>query len=94
MSADKNDTSATPGNTDSSDRRAALKKLLIGAGVVTGAHVLPEEWTKPVVNSIVVPVHAQTSGTTTSSPTTPPLPTTLPLPTTTNPFVTTPFGPM
>lgn len=93
MSTDDKDTSANQAATDSSDRRAALKKLLIGAGVMTGAHVLPEEWTKPVINSIVVPVHAQTSGPTTSGPTTSG-PTTTPPFTTTNPFVTTFFGSM
>ncbi len=39
-------------------RRNVLKGV-IGVGVLTGA--LPNSWVKPVVNSVVLPVHAQTS---------------------------------
>ena len=50
-------------------RRDALKKILVGGGAVLGAQFLPTEWKKPVINSIVVPAHAQTSptGTTTTA---------------------------
>jgi len=57
----------------SSGRRDALKKILAGTGVVTGSLLLPEKWTKPVVDSIIVPAHAVASGTQpppTGSPTT------------------------
>jgi len=43
-------------------RRSALKKLAIGAGVLTGYQVLPIQWTKPLIEQVVLPVHAQTSG--------------------------------
>ncbi|MFH1152184.1 MAG: hypothetical protein V1793_00055 [Pseudomonadota bacterium] len=43
-------------------RRKVLRKLLIGGGVVAGAGLLPDKWTKPVVDFVVVPAHAQTSG--------------------------------
>lgn len=39
-------------------RRDALKKLGIATGVGAAATT---EWAKPVVNSIIVPAHAQTT---------------------------------
>ncbi|MEM7195581.1 MAG: hypothetical protein AAF402_11560 [Pseudomonadota bacterium] len=68
-----------------SDRRKTIKALGIGS-VVAGASQLPTQWTKPVVQSMVLPSHATTTdsggdggaGTTnsptTSSPTTTPSP--------------------
>ena len=52
------------------DRRHVLKVITIG-GVAT-ALLLPSRWTKPIIESIVVPAHAQASprGTTTSTTTT------------------------
>jgi hypothetical protein len=41
-------------------RRKVLKKLSIG-GASLGAY-LPVKWTKPVVDSVFLPAHAQTSG--------------------------------
>jgi hypothetical protein len=32
-----------------------------GAGVVTAGHMVPAKWTKAVVNSVVLPAHAQMS---------------------------------
>lgn len=43
-------------------RRKALKKMLVGAGVAAGAAGLPSKWAKPVVDKVLVPAHAQTSG--------------------------------
>lgn len=40
-------------------RRATLRKLAAGLGLVAGGTLLPERWTKPVVESIISPVHAQ-----------------------------------
>jgi len=51
-------------------RREVLRKILIGGGIAAGAAMLPDKWTKPVVDSIIAPAHAQTS-TTTPTPTTP-----------------------
>lgn len=61
-------------------RRGALKKLLAGGGVVVGSSALPSEWTKPVIESIVLPAHAGVSGPVTTA--TPP-PITTPGPTST-----------
>lgn len=43
-------------------RRRAMKKIAIGVGVIAGAHVLPEEWTKPIIGQMVLPANAATSG--------------------------------
>jgi len=44
-------------------RRDAIRKLLIAGGMVSGAGALPESWTKPVIESIVIPAHAQGTAT-------------------------------
>jgi hypothetical protein len=62
------------------DRRRLLKIATVGGAT---SLLLPNEWTKPVVKSVIVPAHAAASPheNTTARPTTPP-PTTPP-PTTT-----------
>jgi hypothetical protein len=45
-------------------RRDLLKVLAAAGGGITAAAFLPEKWVKPVVNSGVLPVHAQASGAT------------------------------
>lgn len=43
-------------------RRDFVKKLAAGTAVAAGAsQVLPKKWVKPVVDSVVLPVHAQSS---------------------------------
>ena len=42
-------------------RRKLLKTLLAGGGVVSTAQVLPENWVRPVINTVALPAHAQTS---------------------------------
>jgi len=42
-------------------RRNALR-LLLGGGVVGTAAALPTRWTKPVVEAVILPAHAQLSG--------------------------------
>jgi hypothetical protein len=59
----------------STGRRKALKKILVGTGVISGSAMLPSAWTKPIVDSIIVPAHAAVSGTT-YEPTTSPSPST------------------
>ena len=39
-------------------RRRLLKSLAAGGGVWTGSKVLPENWTRPVVDSVILPAHA------------------------------------
>jgi hypothetical protein len=47
----------------SRSRRDVLKHLVIGGATVAGAtQVLPKKWMKPVVDSVVLPVHAQATG--------------------------------
>lgn len=43
-------------------RRTLLRKAMVASGVLAGAHLLPEKWFRPLVEQIVVPVHAETSG--------------------------------
>jgi hypothetical protein len=42
-------------------RRRLLKALAAAGGAVTTATVLPDAWKKPLINSVVVPLHAQAS---------------------------------
>jgi hypothetical protein len=41
------------------DRRRAIKIITIGGALAT--LVLPSRWTKPVIEAVVVPAHAQAS---------------------------------
>ena len=68
-------------------RRKLLKSIAAGSGAIVAGKSLPENWTKPIVNSVVLPAHAVTSGQAPSSPPSSP-------PTTTVTFVSTaaPFG--
>ncbi len=43
-------------------RRRVLKTLAAGGGVVVAGKTLPQSWYKPVVETVVLPAHAQTSG--------------------------------
>ncbi|GJL83572.1 MAG: hypothetical protein DHS20C01_32060 [marine bacterium B5-7] len=46
----------------SNGRRKLLKSLVAGGSVAaTTATLFPEKWTKPVVDSVVLPSHAQTT---------------------------------
>ena len=42
-------------------RRKLLKSIAAGSGAVIAGKSLPESWSKPVVDSVILPVHAQTS---------------------------------
>ena len=44
-----------------SNKRDLLKKSLIGTTGVVVASQLPGKWSKPVIESVVVPAHAETS---------------------------------
>jgi hypothetical protein len=78
------------------ERRRLLKQAM--AGGIVGAALLPERWLRPVVDSVIVPAHAQTSpgrtSTTTAGPgtsttTTPPPPLTTTTTTPPPPLTTT-----
>ena len=43
-------------------RRRLLKALAVGGGAVVVGNSLPASWTKPVIESVVLPAHAQASG--------------------------------
>jgi hypothetical protein len=43
-------------------RRRLLKALAGAGGIVATGALLPERWTRPVVESIIVPAHAQATG--------------------------------
>ena len=42
-------------------RRKLLKSIAAGSGAVIAGKSLPESWVKPVVDSVMLPAHAQTS---------------------------------
>lgn len=42
-------------------RRKALKSMMAGGAAATGTGLLSKEWAKPIVDSVTLPAHAQTS---------------------------------
>lgn len=42
-------------------RRRLLKSVVAGGGVLATGKLLPENWARPVVRSVILPAHAQTS---------------------------------
>jgi hypothetical protein len=42
-------------------RRNLLKGIVAGGGALTAGKTLPENWAKPVVESVTLPAHAQTT---------------------------------
>lgn len=61
------DTETMP-NPQNKGRRTALRKLLVGVGALTAYQVLPTKWTKPIIDQIVLPAHAGTSGVSLNDP--------------------------
>jgi len=47
-------------NSDES-RRKILKSIAAGSGAIVAGKTLPENWARPVVDSVILPSHAQTS---------------------------------
>lgn len=45
----------------SESRRKLLKSIAAGSGAIIAGKSLPESWAKPVVDSVMLPAHAQTS---------------------------------
>jgi len=43
------------------NRRKVLASIATGAGAVVAGSALPESWTKPVVNAVILPAHASTT---------------------------------
>lgn len=52
-------------NKSSENRRKLLKSIAAGSGAIIAGKSLPENWTKPAVDSVLLPAHAQTSACTT-----------------------------
>jgi len=51
-------------------RRKLLKSIAAGSGAIVAGKSLPESWSRPVVDSVMLPAHAQTS----TAPPAPPAP--------------------
>lgn len=49
-------------NNSSESRRKLLKSIAAGSGAVVAGKSLPENWVRPVVDSVVLPAHAQATG--------------------------------
>ena len=47
----------------SESRRKLLKSITAGSGAIVAGKSLPESWSRPVVDSVMLPAHAQTSTT-------------------------------
>jgi hypothetical protein len=62
------------------NRREVIKTVTVVIGGVVTALALPAKWTKPIVESIIVPAHAQFSLATTTTTTTSTSTFTTPLP--------------
>ena len=45
----------------SEGRRKLLKKAGVSSGAVAAASLLPDNWVKPILNSVALPAHAETS---------------------------------
>jgi len=52
----------------SESRRKLLKSIAAGSGAIVAGKSLPESWTRPVVDSVMLPAHAETSPTCTDRP--------------------------
>ena len=47
---------------DSHSRRRLLKAVGAGGGLASAGAIVPNQWRRPVVDAVLLPVHAQTSG--------------------------------
>jgi hypothetical protein len=61
MSANNRERDMTD-NKSSENRRKLLKTIAAGSGAVIAGKNLPENWARPVVDSVLLPAHAITSG--------------------------------
>lgn len=48
--------------TTNKSRRTLLKSIAAGGGAVVAGKTLPDTWKKPVIDSVMLPAHARTSG--------------------------------
>lgn len=54
-----------PNQTSDGSRRKLLKSLAAGSGAILAGKSLPDTWVSPVVDTVILPAHAQTSPPTT-----------------------------
>ena len=50
-----------PDNKSKDSRRKVLKSIAAGSGAFVAGKSLPDSWSRPVVDSVILPAHAQTS---------------------------------
>ena len=48
-------------DTDPKNRRSSLKRILVGGGIISAGSQVPNKWVRPVVDSVMLPAHAQAS---------------------------------
>ena len=49
-------------NKSNDSRRRLLKSITIGTSAIYAGNALPNKWAKPIVDSVVLPAHGQTTG--------------------------------
>ena len=49
------------GKKSTDNRRKVLKSIAAGSGAIIAGKNLPESWSRPIVDSVMLPAHAQTS---------------------------------
>jgi hypothetical protein len=49
-------------SSESESRRKLLKSIAAGSGAIVAGKSLPDSWSRPIVESVLLPAHAQTSG--------------------------------
>ncbi len=54
-------------DTDPKNRRSSLKRILVGGGIISAGSQVPDKWVRPVVDSVMLPAHAQASPLSTTS---------------------------
>ena len=57
----KNKSNSQGQNMSDKSRRKLLKSIAAGSGAIVAGKSLPESWSRPVVDSVMLPAHAQTS---------------------------------
>jgi hypothetical protein len=63
------------------DRRRMMKAVAASGGAITGMALLPEKWVTPIIQSVYLPAHAETTSDSSPTPTSGPTPTVGPTPT-------------
>lgn len=61
MSDNDSDNTKKPNKSDQAERRKAVRRVLVGGGIITAGSQLPSKWTKPVVETVLMAAHAGTS---------------------------------